>query len=197
MAIFESGRNEFIPVLLQNQISPYDDLFKKHSGSIAWDWRLLASIAYHESRFDTLQVSWAGAAGLMGLMPRTAGAFGLNPGRRSDPEESIRASVKYISELKKNFPAFMDENERTKFVLASYNAGLGHILDGQALARKLGKDPLIWNDNVEKCLELKRFAKYYKDDVCKYGYFRGTETINYVDRVMKRWQYYQGGGESL
>ncbi|MDR3062090.1 MAG: transglycosylase SLT domain-containing protein [Dysgonamonadaceae bacterium] len=188
--------DEPAPVLSENRISLYDDLFKKHSKTIGWDWRLLASIAYQESKFDTLTVSWAGASGLMGLMPGTARAHGLDPELRVNPERSIRASVKYISELKKIFSDFTNEDEKIKFILASYNAGLGHIFDGQALARKLGKDPQTWDKNVEECLKLKRFPEYYNDTVCKFGYFRGTETINYVDHVVERWHYYQKKGKN-
>ncbi len=186
---------DMFPVLSKNQISPYDNLFKKYAKTIDWDWRLLASIAYQESKFDTLCVSWAGASGLMGLMPRTARAYGLNPSLRSNPEGNINASVKYIQQLKKNFSDFTNEEERRKFILASYNAGQGHVFDAQALARKTGKDPQIWTDNVEECLKLKRLPEYYNDSVCRYGYFRAAETINYVEDVVKRWEYYKEEGK--
>ncbi len=185
------SENEMFPVLSKNQISPYDNLFKKYATTINWDWRLLASIAYQESKFDTLSVSWAGASGLMGLMPRTARAYGLNPAKRSSPDGSIKASVKYIQELRKVFSDLTNEEEKQKFVLASYNAGHGHVVDAQALARKTGKDPLLWDDNVEECLKLKRLPEYYNDSVCRYGYFRATETINFVEDVVRRWQYYK------
>ncbi len=189
------SNDEMFPVLSNNQISPYDNLFKKYAVTIDWDWRLLASIAYQESKFDTLSISWAGASGLMGLMPRTARAFGLNPANRSNPEGSISTSVKYIQELKKLFTDFKNEDERKRFILASYNAGHGHIYDAQALALKLGKDPQVWDDNVEECLKLKRLPEYYNDSVCRYGYFRATETLNYVEDVVERWQYYKDKGK--
>jgi membrane-bound lytic murein transglycosylase F len=193
--ISKQSGNELFPVLSNNQISPYDSLFKKYAKKIDWDWRLLASIAYQESKFDTLSSSWVGASGLMGLMPRTALAYGLEPEFLSNPDGNIHASVKYIQALKKIFSRCSDEEEKKKLILASYNAGHGHVFDAQALARKLGKDPYIWNDNVEECLKLKRFPEYYNDSVCKYGYFRATETVNYVKNVVGRWEYYKEKGK--
>ncbi|MDR1370077.1 MAG: transglycosylase SLT domain-containing protein [Dysgonamonadaceae bacterium] len=190
-----SGDDPF-PTLSKNQISPYDSLFKKYAKIVDWDWRLLASIAYQESKFDTLSISWAGASGLMGLMPRTARANGLEPGNRSNPDGNIHASVKYIRELKKLFSDCVDEDEKKKIILASYNAGQGHVFDAQALARKLGKDPYMWTENVEECLKLKRFPEYYNDSVCRYGYFSAMGTISYVKNVVERWRYYEEKGKN-
>ena len=81
--------------LKEGKISHYDNLFKKYAQEIGWDWRLLASLAYTESNFDTTAVSWAGAKGLMQLMPATARAMGVPPGKEQNPEESIKAAVKY------------------------------------------------------------------------------------------------------
>ena len=175
---------------LSNQISPFDDLFKRYAKLIDWDWTLLASIAYQESNFDTVVVSHAGAVGLMGLMPRTAEAYGLDPEFRTEPGGSISVSVRYIRELKKYFPDITSKNEKIKFILASYNAGQGHVLDAQALACKLGKDPTVWEDNVEECLQLKSLPEYYNDSICQHGALQATETINFVREVMARWGRY-------
>jgi len=179
------------PVIGPGQISPFDSLFKEFAPKLGWDWRLLASIAYQESKFYTDRVSWAGATGLMGLMPRTAKAFGLEEDELTDPAGSVRAATGYIKRLNRSFNIIEDENEKIKFILASYNAGSGHIYDAQALARKYGKDPYIWEGNVEEYLKLKNLPEFYNDPVCKQGYFRSRETINYVQQVMERWNYYQ------
>lgn len=114
--------------LKEGKISHYDNLFKKYAQEIGWDWRLLASLAYTESNFDTTAVSWAGAKGLMQLMPATARAMGVPPGKEQNPEESIKAAVKYIAATDRSLSMVPDKQERIKFILASYNAGLGHIL---------------------------------------------------------------------
>ena len=55
---------------------------------------MLASLAYTESNFDTTAVSWPGAKGPMQLMPATARAMGVPPGKEQNPEESVKAAIK-------------------------------------------------------------------------------------------------------
>ena len=176
--------------LSQGIISDYDALFKKYAPQIGWDWRLLASLAYKESNFDTTAVSWAGAKGLMQLMPSTAQAMGVPPGKEQDAEESVRAAVKYLGITARSFTD-IPEPERTNFVLASYNSGIGHVLDAMALAEKYGKDPHVWRDNVEKYILLKSNEEYFTDPVCKFGYFRGTETYAFVREITERYELYK------
>ncbi|MDR2844045.1 MAG: transporter substrate-binding domain-containing protein [Candidatus Symbiothrix sp.] len=183
--------DEPAPLMSPTQISPYDVFFKKQASVIHWDWRLLASIAFQESKFYTDRVSWAGATGLMGLMPRTAEIFGLSSDSLIYPESSIRTAVLLIKRLNRSFSSVQDENERIKFILAAYNAGSGHIYDAQALAKTHGKNPAVWSDNVEEYLKLKSLPEYYNDPVCKQGYFRAAETVNYVQAVLERWEYYK------
>jgi membrane-bound lytic murein transglycosylase F len=85
----------------------------------------------------------------------------------------------------------VDVQERTKMALAAYNGGIGHVLDARALAEKYGADKDVWDGNVEKFLQLKRLEQYYEDPVCKMGYFRGDETIDYVRCVMNLWEVYK------
>ena len=173
------------------KISRYDDLFRKYAAEIGWDWRLLASLAYAESNFNPDVVSWAGARGLMQLMPRTARAMGMPPGKEADPEESIKAATIYIGRLDKSFAGIEDKDERINFILASYNAGEGHVKDAVALARKYGADPARWKGNVEKYLKLKSHERYFNDEVCRNGYFRGEETCRFVSDIRERHRYYQ------
>ena len=58
-------------------ISKYDNLIKKYSELVKWDWRLGASLVYQESQFNPNTKSWAGAVGLMQLMPNTASKLEL------------------------------------------------------------------------------------------------------------------------
>ena len=176
--------------LREGKISHYDDLFKKYAAQIGWDWRLLASLAYTESNFDTTAVSWAGARGLMQLMPRTARAMGMPEGKEANPEESIKAAVKYLGITTRSFTE-VPEGERINFVLASYNSGIGHVFDAMALAEKYGSNKYVWRDNVEKFVLLKSNEEYFTDPACKHGYFRGQETYNFVREIMGRYEQYK------
>lgn len=176
--------------LREGKISHFDELFRKYASEIDWDWRLLASLAYTESNFDTTAVSWAGARGLMQLMPGTARAMGMPQGQEQNPEESIKAATKYIAATSRSFSSIPVE-ERLNFVLASYNSGIGHVLDAMALAEKYGKNKHIWRDNVEAFILLKSNEEYFTDPVCKYGYFRGIETYNFVRDIMGRYETYK------
>jgi len=84
-----------------------------------------------------------------------------------------------------------DEEERFKFILASYNAGPGHVLDAMKLAEKNGMDPQKWEGNVAVWLLKKSDPVYYNDKVVKNGYFRGTESVNYVTEVLERFDHYR------
>lgn len=192
---FELSKQPFtadIPEVKNGHVSPYDLLFKKHAKNIGWDWQLLASIAYQESRFNPTVVSWAGAEGLMGIMPNTAKALGVTPHELKDPDTGIRTGVDCLRRFRQGFSEITDPEDKLKFTLASYNAGIGHVYDAQRLAEKYGKDPKKWDNNVEEYVRLKSDPEYYNDPVCKHGYLRGSETYNYVREVMERYHYYKG-----
>lgn len=174
-------------------LSPYDDLFKKYAKEIGWEWQLLAAIAFHESGFDSAQVSRRGASGLMQLMPRTAASFGLSRENILNPELNIEAGVQYIKSLNLMFRKIENMEERIKFILASYNSGPAHVLDAMSLAKKHGQNPYIWHEHVEVYLEKKSDPDYYNDEVVKYGKFRATETLRYVRNTLTTYQKFKGG----
>lgn len=179
-------KREKIILLSNGAISPFDNLFKSESKRLGWPWQILASIAYHESRFTSDIIGWSGARGLMGIMPNTGRRFGVTKDQLLDPRISIKISVDCLLAFGKSFREIDDSIQRIKLTLASYNAGLAHIQDAQRLAKKYGHNPTVWDNNVEICLKLKSDPKYYNDPVCKYGYLRGKETIGYVTNVVGR-----------
>lgn len=179
-----------LPAVKDGHVSPYDDLFRKHAQKIGWDWKLLASLSYQESRFNPNVVSWVGAEGLMGIMPNTAKALGVTPHELKDPDTGIRTGVDCLRRFRQGFGKVTDPVEKIKFTLAAYNAGIGHIYDAQRLAEKYGKNPYLWDDNVAEYVRLKNDPEYYNDPVCKHGYLRGSETFNYVREIMERYNYY-------
>jgi len=174
----------------KGDISPYDELIKKYSQKLGWDWKLIASLIYQESQFEPKSRSWVGAVGLMQLMPNTGEAFGVT--NFEDPEQNINAGISYIIWLNNYWKKLIyDENERMKFVLASYNIGVGHILDARNLTFKYDADPNIWDGSVSEYLLNKSKKKYYEDEVVQYGYARGSETVSFVREVLDRFEHYK------
>lgn len=172
------------------KISKYDDLIKSASEKIGWDWRLLASLIYQESRFNPLVRSRAGAYGLMQVMPVTGKHFGIDI--TASPSSNVRAGIMYINWLRALFEKKVsDPDERLKFILASYNAGPGHILDAMRLAEKNGMDPEKWDGNAAYWLQKKSDPLYYRDADVKSGYFRGTESVNFVSEILERFEHYK------
>lgn len=184
---FELSKNEQRPYSIdftKGYISKYDSYFKKYASHTGWDWRLLAAQAYVESRFDSTAVSWAGAKGIMQIMPSTAQGYGLTD-RIAYIDDNICVASKIIKKLDGLLADYVeDPDERVKFVIGAYNSGLAHIYDAIALAKKYGKDPQKWDGNVAEAILMKTKPEYYTDPVCKYGYFRGRQTYEYVNVVM-------------
>lgn len=171
-------------------ISPWDEGFRYASSTIDWDWRLFASLVYQESRFRHDVQSHMGAYGLMQFMPATAEFFGIN--HIADPQTQIRAGAQYLKWLEKRFEdSVTDPEQRVKFILASYNAGLGHVIDARNLAQKHGKDPNVWDNNVDFFILNKSNPEFYCDTTVRYGMLRGVETYNYVSQIMQRYKHYQ------
>ncbi|MEX1132306.1 MAG: transporter substrate-binding domain-containing protein [Flavobacteriales bacterium] len=166
-----------------DSISPFDEGFREHAANIPWDWELLAAMAYKESRFDSTVTSGQGAQGIMQIMPRTGEKLGLRPG---DPmEEHIAAATRYLNKLDTFWVrAIPDREQRLRFVLASYNAGPGHIVDAQRLADRLGLDPDRWEHNVERAILLLAKPRYYLLPEMKNGFCNGRQVFHYVREVL-------------
>ena len=174
------------------RISPYDNIFKEAGRKSGLDWRLIAAIAYVESHFDADVTSWAGALGIMQVMPRTATSHGYTPEEMLNPAKCVDVAVKTLSDLNTMFEKRVpDIAERENFILASYNSGPGHVLDAMALADKYGLKSHTWDDNVEVAAIMKSKPAYYRDPVVKNGYFRGKETVNFVHKVQSAYTYFK------
>lgn len=171
-------------------LSDYDDLLKEHAPRIGWDWRLLASQMYQESRFLPRARSWAGAMGLLQLMPATAREVGVaDP---YDPRQNVEGAVRYIAWLERTYwrERIDDPRERLKFILASYNAGAGHVMDAQRLAEAEGQDPNVW-ENVAYWMLQKSRAEVYNRPEVRHGYVRGLEPVHYVAHILERYDHYR------
>ena len=175
---------------LKGRFSEFDDMIKEESAGSGFDWRLIAAIVYQESQFNPEAQSWAGAYGLMQVMPETGDMFRIND--IEDPRLNVRVGIKNLQWLNEQLiPEVADSTERMKFVLAAYNVGLGHVLDAQRLAKKYEKDPNKWEGNVDYFLLNKSASRFYKDEVVKWGYCRGEEPFNYVNSVISIYMHYK------
>jgi membrane-bound lytic murein transglycosylase F len=183
-------RKVHAPMLSKGVVSHYDSFFKFYARRIGWDWRLLAAQCYQESTFDPNARSWAGAQGLMQIMPATADYLGLPRDQMNDPERSIEAATRYLHELEGKFSDVGDRTERQNLVLASYNGGMHHIRDAMRLCQRDGRNAHRWADVQQYVLRL-REPRYYQDTLVQYGYMRGQETAEYVDKIRERYKQYR------
>lgn len=173
-------------------ISPFDSLFRFYADSVC-DWKMLAAIAYVESKFDTAARSHRGAQGLMQIMPatymHTLAKMGVPDTMAQNVELDIRVAVRYMDELSKLF-SFINDNERINYILGSYNGGSNHIFDAMRIARKNGVNRYNWNSLTPVLTSLSD-PEVYNDSVCQYGQFDATETLQYVRKVKRRYNEYR------
>ena len=127
----------------------------------------------------------------MQIMPSTGALLGLEKNDIYNPERNVSAAARYMAQLMKEFDDIDSRYDRICFALASYNGGKYHVRDAMALARKNNQNPNRWAHVSAYILKLAQ-PQYYNDPVVKYGYMRGTETHDYVERIMNRWREYGG-----
>ncbi len=172
-------------------ISDFDQLFISCADTIL-DWKLLAAIAYVESKFDTSSVSRVGASGLMQVMPATykqmLQRLGVEDTNAVSVKLNVMAAVEYIQVLDETF-SFINPTERINYILGSYNGGYGRVFDAMRIAKKQGVNRYKWN-NIETIMLTMNQEHIYTDSVCRFGKFDGRETTNYVKRVNKKYSEY-------
>ncbi len=165
---------------IRDDLPEFKDLFLRAQEASSVEWRLLAAVAYQESRWDPLARSETGVRGFMQITLDTAKHLGLDAADRFDAERSIHAAAVYLQQLKNRLPTEIAEPDRTWLTLAAYNIGLGHVEDAQRIARQKGLNPYLWKD-VRKTLPLLAQSEYYQS--ARYGYARGGMPVAYVDHV--------------
>lgn len=171
------------------KLSKYDELVKKYSKNLGWDWVLVKSLIFQESMFEHTNSSWVGAQGLMQLMPATAKELGVTDSH--DPEQNIRAGTKYLKRMYGYWDKIPDSIQRIKFAMASYNCGYGHVKDAFKLAKKFNKDSLNWDNGVDYYVLNLSKSEFYNDDVVEYGYARGSEPYQYIEEIFERYNNYK------
>jgi membrane-bound lytic murein transglycosylase F len=170
----------------KGNISPYDAQVQKYAEEYGFDWALIVAQMYQESRFDPQAESWAGALGLMQILPTTGELFGAQDLHAVDT--SIQTGVRYLAWLQERFEPDLTVQDRMWFTLAAYNAGLGHVRDARILARKMGWNPDRWFNNVDRAMLLLSRRSFYQ--LATHGYARGQETVDYVRQIRDRYNAY-------
>jgi membrane-bound lytic murein transglycosylase F len=168
-------------------ISEYDDLIKKYSRKINWDWRLIASLVCQESKFIPDVKSRKDATGLMQIRKQTAEFLGFDS--IDSNEKNIAAGIRLIKFLESHFAkdSTINAAERTKFVLAAYNAGHGKIDIFRKNTECKGFNSSIWA-NVETT---NTQTKYGKDQALLKKYFLSKETVLFVREILDRYEHYK------
>lgn len=164
---------------LETRLPRYRELIQREAASAGLDWRMIAAVIYQESHFNPNARSYTGVKGLMQVTLTTAKEMGIT--NRLDPEQSVRAGVRYLAALYDRFDDIENPRQRFLFALASYNVGYGHVRDAQQIAGEKGLPTGRWT-TMQKVLPLLRNPEIYRKT--RYGYCRGTEPVRYVRRVL-------------
>ena len=180
--------NNESPAFSSGKISAYDELVKELASKYNWDWRLISSIIYHESRFEPEVESWGGAVGLMQLMPATAESMGVEDIR--DPRQNIEGGILLLNWLDDQLKYMVaDSAERIKFVLAAYNIGLSPVQAARRRADADGKNNEVWDGYVDYYVENEPI-ELAADSTTVQRKARGEEAVNFVRRVLYNYQHY-------
>ena len=169
-------------------LSPYDAIVRRYAEQYGFDWRMIVALMYQESRFDPEAQSFAGARGLMQVLPRTAEQLGFENEQAHDPEVGIHAGIRYLAWVRDRFDDELPVRDRMWFTLAAYNAGFGHVNDARRVAADEGLNPNRWFGNVERAMLLLSRPQYARG--ARFGYCRCTEPVNYVREILNRYNAY-------
>jgi membrane-bound lytic murein transglycosylase F len=165
-------------------ISPYDDMIKAVAESMDLDWLMLTAMVAQESSFNPYSKSWAGAVGLMQIMPQ----FVEVPYEDLyDPLTNIQVGAQILKNHLEHY-AYLDSTNQWSFALATYNVGLGHMADARRLAIDRNRNPNDWEDVSDALLKLMQ-RRYYTD--ARFGFARGIEPVRYVEEILNRYRTYE------
>jgi len=124
-------------------------LFEKYGHRYGFDPLMLAAQGYQESTLRQDVRSPVGAIGIMQIMPATGAELKVGDIHLAEP--NVHGGAKYMDQLMTRYfqDAKFDEQNRSLFAFASYNAGPGRIAQMRKEAEKRGLDPNRWFNNVE------------------------------------------------
>ncbi len=165
-------------------ISPYDELVKVVADSMDLDWLLLTALIAQESSFNPNSKSWAGAVGLMQVIPRFVE---VEYEQLYDPKINLMTGARILKDHLRHY-AYMDSTNQLAMALATYNVGLGHMADARRLVIDQNKDPNEWENVADALLKLMQ-RRYYQH--ARFGFARGIEPVQYVKEIKNRYRTYE------
>lgn len=176
----------------------YGEIIKRESNFYKLDWRLILAMIRQESYFNSEAVSHAGAFGFMQIMPRTGAGIqtDLNLEETNTPENNLIAGIYYYATMVANFE-FAGE-DKYKFALAAYNAGLGRVIDAMTITAYQGTDYNKWENVKENYKYLAsgndsiHAAVWPKSQRPPYGILNNwKEPYNYVESISYYYDQYK------
>ena len=163
---------------IRSRLPRYRNAFFEAQDTTGIDWRLLAALAYQESKWDPKATSRTGVRGMMMLTVDTAERMELD--NRLSATQSIEAGARYLAELLDRLPSNIQFPDRQWLALAAYNLGMGHLNGARQFAEGMKKDSTSWYE-MKKVLPLLAKREYYSR--LKAGRARGGEAVIMVENV--------------
>jgi Predicted soluble lytic transglycosylase fused to an ABC-type amino acid-binding protein len=174
--------------LSKTAISPYDEYVKKYANILGWDWRLICSIMYQESKFKAGATSKRGAYGLMQIKEDVAKKYKIDD--IYNPEQNIKAGIMHLNRIQKKYLKMgVDTSNIVNITLVAYNCGEGRMKDLMNLAKDLNLNPLLWS-SIEQVIPLLREKEHYSKDFILFGQFNGKETLSFISNIISRYNTY-------
>ena len=157
---FEAVDVEGFRLALATKLPRFEAHFRRAGAEHGIDWRLLAALAYQESRWNPHAQSPYGAGGLMMLVAGTAHEMGCR--NRFDAADSITAAARYVATLRDSLAGEVDEPHRTWMTLAAYNLGPAGLTRARRRVAAMGGDPNLWSEVRSVLPTLQRGARAWE-----------------------------------
>ena len=148
-----------------------------------YDYNIIKAQSYQESRFKQFAKSYVGATGLMQLMPKTYEGLKVKTGLKgsiTDIDTNIAMGIYYDYKLFNQWKSKRTLKSRYQLMFASYNAGLGHLLNAQKKCIKTMNYYKVPNElyNCNEHIYIEAFLHEITGHHSK-------ETKTYVKRIFK------------
>lgn len=164
----------------RDRLPRFKRLFVRAGREHGIDWRLLAAIAYQESKWKSNAVSAEGVRGIMMLTGSTAKELKVSD--RFDAAQSIAGGATYLEQTLGHIPAGIEDPDRTWYALAAYNLGPGHVEDARSLVRAKGGNPDKWIE-IKQVLPLLGKPDWFRKT--RFGKARGSVAVHYVNSIRR------------